>query len=665
MRDKRFFLVAGLVLLAAVSYLPLAAQEEQPRMEQPQEETKYTNDSVGRVSFLEGKAFIQRAADIGYEEAVVNDPVAEGDRLGTAEGRLEIQFGRRNYLRLDNDTKLDVMNLPRKDNDLIRFRIWSGHVYFAINNLNREKGIEIHTPDSSFYVLEKGIFRIDVEEGRGTEILVFKGLVEAAGEQNSYLVKGEQRLEMAEGRFASRPAGFRPVADDGFDSWNQSRDQQTNRLYARRYLPEDLAEYEGELNQYGDWVYVAPYGYVWVPRGVDDDWRPYYYGRWVWVPLTGWTWVPYEPWGWVAFHYGRWHWALGVGWYWIPHYAWGPAWVSWWWDMDYFCWAPLGWYGYPVVVVNNVFYDRYNGHYPIHSRALVAVRKDQLRARDISRAALRPENLRAANLDKKITMTNRQLPFRPEGSKLTVEKLDGKRVLVRQDGQGPGLRPGSAGASGKFSGRRDSTSPEGLRPAGRAGEKPAPSSGDKGASVKPKNQSGEKGSSSAKPSKSTPASGKVTPKKIQKKEDSPSPSASRSYGTSDSGRTIKTYPASSSISGRSVSRPSRNYESNYSTPGRSYSRPSTSAGRSNGSSLSRPYSAPRSERYAPSRLSSPRITSSPSRSGSSSYRSGSGSRIGSSGSGSSRIGSSSSGSRSSGSSRGSSSSRSGSVSRKK
>ncbi|NPV84371.1 MAG: hypothetical protein HPY46_12425, partial [Candidatus Aminicenantes bacterium] len=97
MRNKRFFLIAGLILLVA-SYAPLRAQEEPPQVEQPQEETKYTNDSVGRVSFLEGKAFIQRAADIGYEEAVVNDPVAEGDRLGTSKGRMEIQFGRRNYL---------------------------------------------------------------------------------------------------------------------------------------------------------------------------------------------------------------------------------------------------------------------------------------------------------------------------------------------------------------------------------------------------------------------------------------------------------------------------------------------------------------------------------------------------------------------------------------
>jgi len=133
--------------------------------------------------------------------------------------------------------------------------------------------------------------------------------------------------------------------------------------------------------------------------------------------------------------------------------------------MDYFCWAPLGWYGYPVVVINNVFYDRYVGHYPIHSRALVAVRKDQLRARDISRAALRPENLKAANLDKKITMTSKQLPFRPEGSKLTVEKLDGKRVLVRQDSQGAGLKNtlGPSGTPGKISSDR-------LRPSSDSGK---------------------------------------------------------------------------------------------------------------------------------------------------------------------------------------------------
>lgn len=653
MNKKSIWLIAGLILLVAF-HSPLGAQEELPQTEQLQEEVKYTNQSVGRVSILEGKAFIQRAADIGYEEAVVNDPVAEGDRLGTAEGRMEIQFGRRNYLRLDNDTKLDVMSLPRKDNDLIKFRLWSGHAYFSINGLDREKSIEIHTPDSSFYVLEKSIFRIDVEEGRGTEILVFKGLVEAAGEQNSYLVKGEQRLEIAEGRFTSRPVSFRPVADDGFDRWNQSRDQKTSRLYARRYLPEDLAEFEGELNEYGDWVYIAPYGYVWVPRNVADDWRPYYYGRWVWVPLSGWTWVPYEPWGWVAFHYGRWHWGVGIGWYWIPTAYWGPAWVSWWWDRNYFCWAPLSWYGYPVVVINNVFYDRYIGHYPIHSRALVVIRKDQLRARDISRVVLRPENLRAANLDKKIILTHRSLPFRPEGSKLTVEKLDGKRVMVRQNREGSGLRPSLTETPGS----RGKINPENIRPSSGPKKKPIAGSGEKRKTIQSKSGSDNKGSTAAKPSfRSTPASGKVTPKKIRKKEDSPV--ASRSYGVSDSGRTIKTYPSSSSVRPRSTNRQSSSYRFSYSTLNRNSSGPSGSSG----SSLLRPYSNSRPERYTPFKLNSSRIGYGSSRSGSSFYRS----SLNSSrpGSGSPRIGSFGSGSRSSGSFRSSSPSRSGSVSRKK
>ncbi len=399
MRRNKLIILASIILLISLPTF-LKAQNEDA---QPVEETQYTNESIGRVSFIEGKSFIQRAAEVGYDEVVLNDPVAEGDRIETADGRLEISFGQRNYLRLNGETKIDVLSLPKRASDLTRFRIWSGHAYIEVNRLDKEKNIEIHTPDSSFYILEKGIYRLDVDGNKGTEIRVFKGVAEAAGEQDSYLVKSEQRLEMAQGRFMSKPAGFRPVADDGFDRWQESRSREVNKYYASRYLPEDLRDLEAELSQYGDWVYIAPYGNVWVPRNLGDDWRPYCNGHWTWIPLTGWTWVPYEPWGWAAFHYGRWHWAVGVGWYWIPTSIWGPAWVSWWWDDFYFGWAPLSWYGYPVVVVNGVFYDHYHGYYPVHSRALVMVRRDQLRTRQVARVTLRPENLKGANLENKIT----------------------------------------------------------------------------------------------------------------------------------------------------------------------------------------------------------------------------------------------------------------------
>ena len=94
------------------------------------------------------------------------------------------------------------------------------------------------------------------------------------------------------------------------------------------------------LTPYGSWVWVAPYGRVWVPA-VGYGWRPYYYGQWV-LTDWGWTFVSDDPWGWAAYHYGRWNWGVGVGWYWIPGRVWGPAWVSWRYGGGYAAWCPLG-----------------------------------------------------------------------------------------------------------------------------------------------------------------------------------------------------------------------------------------------------------------------------------------------------------------------------------
>jgi hypothetical protein len=72
-----------------------------------------------------------------------------------------------------------------------------------------------------------------------------------------------------------------------------------------------------ELRDYGEWVYLADYGWVWRPR-VATGWSPYYYGRWDWVSPYGWTWVSYEPWGWYPYHFGWWASDPFFGWVWCP-----------------------------------------------------------------------------------------------------------------------------------------------------------------------------------------------------------------------------------------------------------------------------------------------------------------------------------------------------------
>jgi hypothetical protein len=394
------------------------------------EETEYTNNSFARLSFLTGSTYIQKAADLGYEEAVVNMPISEGDRLGTTDGRAEIYLGNGNYVRLDKETKIDFMNLPKKGYELVRVRIWAGNAYFHVESLEEEKNIEIHTSDVSVYVLDAGLYRIDVRQNRETEIFVFDGMVEAAGETGSVLIKNQQRLEVSNAHFTSRPTQFAAVAEDSFDKWSAHRDSEIRKHLAKKYLPEELEDFEYELAEYGDWVYISPYGYVWVPGGVDTAWRPYFYGRWTWMSLAGWTWIPYEPWGWCTYHYGRWHWRHGLGWYWIPTTLWGPAWVSWYWGYDYFGWVPLSYYGYPGVIINNVYYPRYrDSSYPYRSGILTVIHKNQLKARNVSRVALSEESVRKLG---RISLSNENPSLRPTKSKISAERFEGQKLMLKK-----------------------------------------------------------------------------------------------------------------------------------------------------------------------------------------------------------------------------------------
>jgi hypothetical protein len=343
------------------------------------EPVRYTNETFARLSYINGNVYIQRAAELDYEEGMANMPVTEGDRMGTTEGRAEIYMGRGKYLRLDQYTKMDFLSLPNPVNDLTRIQIWRGNIFFSIMSLKKEKSIEIHTDDASLYVLEAGLYRIDVR-GEETEIFVFRGLLEAAGETGSVLIRDAQRMEAVDGHFLGRPSGFAAMTEDSFDRWSEGREIEVRKRMAQRYLPAELEDFEYELAYYGEWTYVFPYGHVWIPGGITTDWRPYWHGRWMWLPVCGWTWLPNEPWGWATVHYGRWNWSAGFGWHWIPTTVWGPGWVHWYSGYDYVGWAPANYWGRPGVVKS--------------SRALTVIHKDQLKARNISKVALSQNSIK-------------------------------------------------------------------------------------------------------------------------------------------------------------------------------------------------------------------------------------------------------------------------------
>jgi len=105
--------------------------------------------------------------------------------------------------------------------------------------------------------------------------------------------------------------------------------------------PEHRLFYDA-LIDYGDWVLIEPYGFMFRPRADFATFHPYGDGFWAPSDPWGWVWISAEPFGWATYHYGFWVWDRFQGWVWGPGVDWGPAWVSWEIAGGFAGWAPLG-----------------------------------------------------------------------------------------------------------------------------------------------------------------------------------------------------------------------------------------------------------------------------------------------------------------------------------
>ena len=111
---------------------------------------------------------------------------------------------------------------------------------------------------------------------------------------------------------------------------------------ARAALRPEYRLFYDALIDYGDWVLIEPYGFMFRPRADFATFRPYGDGFWAPSDPWGWVWISAEPFGWATYHYGYWVWDRFQGWVWGPGVDWGPAWVNWEIAGGYAGWAPLG-----------------------------------------------------------------------------------------------------------------------------------------------------------------------------------------------------------------------------------------------------------------------------------------------------------------------------------
>ncbi len=226
----------------------------------------------GRVLSVEPAVTLQRATEPAAEEAFANLPLLPGDRVWTdGAGRAELQFADGTVLRLDSASKLDYA--AHEDGDRVVLRLWSGGLYLHNRDGRGYPDFAIETPGGVVEARVRGVYRVDAARGE-TRLSVYEGEAALLADHEVRVQAGE-RAYARQGEPASDAFGFDRAELDDFDRWDA--DHEGRQAYAssrREYLPEVVAPYAGELDNYGAWYYQTEIGHVWRPY-VAAGWRPY------------------------------------------------------------------------------------------------------------------------------------------------------------------------------------------------------------------------------------------------------------------------------------------------------------------------------------------------------------------------------------------------------
>jgi hypothetical protein len=313
--------VAFVVQFSAIAKAQDQDNDADDQSQDPPGRVARLNDSEGSISF-------RPAGEDDWVTGVPNRPLVTGDDLWVDENsRAEVHVGSA-AIRLAEKTGITFLDL---DDHTTQIRLAQGSLIVNARHVDDDDNYEIDTPNVALTLLQPGEYRIDVsEDGSQTIVDVFHGRGRVTGGGYTYAVVAGQSATFTGSDQLQYDLQQLPDQDD-FDSWAFDRDQSEDDADSANYVSREMTGYE-DLDEYGDWTYVAGYGPCWRPRAIAVGWAPYRFGHWVWVGPWGWTWVEDEPWGFAPFHYGRWA-FVNNGWFWVPGPAvvrpiWAPALVA-------------------------------------------------------------------------------------------------------------------------------------------------------------------------------------------------------------------------------------------------------------------------------------------------------------------------------------------------
>ena len=277
---------------------------------------------IVRLSEVKGAVQLDRQTGKGFELAMANLPVVEGEKLKTGDGVAEIEFEDNSTVRVAQNSmvefpRLELLPSGAKASTLT---VLQGTVYISLINT---KGNEftVNAGQQKITLPPDTHIRLQLT-GDQASLAVMHGeatVEEASGPAT--VGKNKTMTFSLEGQ--GEPVVARSVADQPLDSWDKDAVQYHKSFANASSFGNSPYSYGlNDLNYYGSFSNVGGCGSMWRPYFASAAWDPYGSGAWAYYPTAGYSWVSPYPWGWTPYHYGSWAFCQGVGWGWMPGGSW-------------------------------------------------------------------------------------------------------------------------------------------------------------------------------------------------------------------------------------------------------------------------------------------------------------------------------------------------------
>lgn len=262
------------LMLSALSLLfsGIVLAQDDDRISSVVSEAYVISAKAGGVNFVEGKVAVARKnARSGY--LLKGDKLEVGDKVSTgAESRAEILLNPGSYVRLGGNTDFEFVNTSL---DNLALNLKGGSAIFEVFADNEFK-VTVNTPKGRLYLVDSGIYRVDVLAGGAGKISVFKGKAQV-GDMNATEVK-KGRTAIFDGNQVAVEKFDRDEKGE-LETWSKERAKYLAKVNSR--LQRDdlrnslLSSYRynrwGMNDSFGLWAFdrfngvycFIPFGYGW------------------------------------------------------------------------------------------------------------------------------------------------------------------------------------------------------------------------------------------------------------------------------------------------------------------------------------------------------------------------------------------------------------------